>query len=44
MIDDWAHLFTVVFGQPIVIMVGGMIGWMLVEGVLTVLLWPWRNR
>lgn len=43
MIDDLAHLFTVVFGWPIVAMTGVMIGWAVVDGILTNILFPWRN-
>lgn len=44
MIDDLAHLFTVVFAYPILFMVGMLIAWSILEGVLTVLLFPWRSK
>jgi len=44
MIDDLAHLFTVVFYWPIIVMVAVCAGWAVLEGILTLLLFPWRNR
>ena len=44
MIDDFSHFFAVVFGWPVVVMIGSMIGWMVIESVITVLLWPIRNK
>jgi len=44
MIDSLAHLFTVIFGWPIVAMIGAMVAWAFIDAFLTALLFPWRNR
>jgi len=44
MIDDLAHLAATVLGIPAIILVGMMLGIAVIDGLLTGLLWPWRNR
>lgn len=44
MIDDLAHFTAVVLGWPLVVMVGAMFGWSVIESMITVLLWPLRNK
>lgn len=44
MIEAFLYIGATVLLLPAVIMMGIALGLALIEGVLTVWLWPWRNR